>query len=90
MECNVARTSSSRGTIRATRKPEPVSFPDPARVAVRGAELALLPLPKLIELKLASGVTAPHRLRDLADVLELIRVASLTSDFAEQGAPEEE
>jgi len=38
---------------------------------------ALLPLDKLIELKLASAISAPHRLKDLADVLELIRVLSL-------------
>ena len=55
-------------------KPKPVRFPDPGEVAVRGAEVALLPLAKLVELKLASGMSAPHRLRDLADVLELIRV----------------
>jgi len=63
-------------------KPKPVSFPDPAKVAVRGARVALLPLPKLIELKLASGISAPHRLKDLADVLELIRAASLSEDLA--------
>lgn len=59
-----------------------MSFPDPAEVAVRGARAALLPLPKLIELKLASGMSAPHRLKDLADVLELVRTASLPSDVA--------
>ena len=64
-------------------KPKPVSFPDPAKVAVRGARVALLPLPKLIELKLASGMSAPHRLKDLADVIELIRAASLPSNLAD-------
>jgi len=43
--------------------PKPVVFPDPAQVAVRGERVALLPLPRLIELKLASGMTAPHRLK---------------------------
>src|SRR5579864_7827896 len=51
--------------------PKPVSFPDPAKVAVRGERVALVPLPVLIELKLASGMTAPHRLKDLADVIEI-------------------
>lgn len=37
---------------------------------------------KLIELKLASGMTAGHRLKDLADVQELIKARSLTSEFA--------
>jgi len=50
---------------------------------VRGARVALLPLPKLIELKLASGISAPHRLRDLANVLELIRCARLRRELAE-------
>ena len=63
-------------------KPKPVAFPDPAAVAIREGPVALLPLPVLVELKLASGMTAPHRLRDLADVLELIRVRGLPADFA--------
>lgn len=58
-------------------KPKPVRFPDPAVVAIRGARGAFLPLPRLIELKLASGMSAPHRLKDLADVLELVRAAGL-------------
>jgi hypothetical protein len=63
-------------------KPKPVVFPDPASAAVRGQRVALLPLPKLIELKLASGLSAPHRLKDLADVLELVRALSLPRDLA--------
>lgn len=63
-------------------KVKPVAFPDPAREAVRGERFALLPLSTLVELKLASGMTAPHRLRDLADVIELIRVNALGEDFA--------
>jgi hypothetical protein len=38
-------------------------------------------------LKLASGMTAPHRLKDLADVQELIKLRGLTSEFAEQLDP---
>lgn len=64
-------------------KPKPVAFPDPALTAVRGRRVALLPLGKLIELKLASGISAPHRLKDLADVLELIRVLSLPRQLAD-------
>ncbi len=63
-------------------KPKPVVFPNPAVVAERGSRVALLPLPRLIELKLASGMTAPHRLKDLADVQELIRAASLSRELA--------
>jgi hypothetical protein len=60
-----------------------VVFPDPAEAAVRGRRLALLPLPTRIELKLASGLSAPHRLKDLADVLELIRVLALPREVAD-------
>jgi hypothetical protein len=62
-------------------KPKPVAFPDPATTARRGARVALLPLPTLIELKLASGMTAPHRLKDLADVQEVIRILGLPRDL---------
>ncbi len=68
-------------------KPKPVVFPDPAQAAVRGRRVALLPLPKLIELKLASGLSAPHRLKDLADVLELIRQLALPREMAESLDP---
>ncbi len=64
-------------------RPKPVVFPHPAQAAIRGRRVALLPLPQLIELKLASGLSAPHRLKDLADVLELIRILSLPKGMAE-------
>jgi hypothetical protein len=64
-------------------KPKAVAFPDPAVVAIRGRRVALLPLPKLIELKLASGISAPHRLKDLADVLELIKALDLPRQTGE-------
>jgi hypothetical protein len=67
--------------------PKPVAFSDPAADAVRGARVALVSLPRLIELKLASGMTAPHRLRDLADVLELIRILRLAPELADQLDP---
>jgi hypothetical protein len=63
-------------------KPKPVRFPDPAAVAIRGEHGAFLPLEALIELKLASGLSAPHRLKDLADVLELIRAAGLPESLS--------
>ncbi len=68
-------------------KEKPVAFPDPAAKGVRGERFALLPLETLIELKLASGMTAPHRLKDLADVIELVRVNRLERDYAEKLDP---
>ena len=64
-------------------KPKSVRFPDPA-VAVRGEGFWVLPIRDLVELKLASGLTNPDRLKDLADVQELIRHASLPLELAEE------
>ncbi|MBI4468446.1 MAG: nucleotidyl transferase AbiEii/AbiGii toxin family protein [Acidobacteria bacterium] len=68
-------------------RPKPVSFPDPAGVSMELDGIRVVKLEKLIELKLASGMTAPHRLRDLADVQELIKVRGLGADMAEQLDP---
>jgi hypothetical protein len=70
------------GSYPGDGKPKPVVFPDPAQAAERGARVALLPLPTLIELKLASGLTAPDRLKDLADVQEVIRIGQLPRTLA--------
>jgi len=65
-------------------KPKPVAFPDPAAVAFQGLKGRYLPLPKLVELKLASGMSAPHRLKDLTDVLELVRAAKLPRELGDE------
>jgi hypothetical protein len=75
------------GSFPGDGKPKPVVFPDPATAAERGARVALLPLPRLIELKLASGMTAPHRLKDLADVVELVRAVHLAEGLAAELNP---
>lgn len=54
-------------------KPKPIAFPDPASASTTIEGVRYLTLPRLIELKLASGLTNPNRLKDLADVQELIR-----------------
>jgi hypothetical protein len=65
-------------------KPKPVAFPDPADVATRIDGIAYLALPKLVELKLASGLTGGvTRLKDLADVVALIETLGLPAEFAE-------
>jgi hypothetical protein len=68
-------------------KPKPVAFPDPERVAVVKDGIKYLRLESLVELKLASGMTSPDRLRDLADVLELIRALDLPEEFSGQLSP---
>ncbi len=62
--------------------PKAVSFPDPKESYEVIDGLKTISLEKLIELKLASGMTAPHRLKDLADVQEMIHIKGLTADFA--------
>lgn len=62
-------------------KPKPVSFPDPASAHVERDGYRVISLEKLIELKLASGMSAPHRLRDLADVQDLISTLDLPLDM---------
>src|SRR5262245_50394613 len=58
-------------------KPKPVALPTPATASVSGEKYRVLALPALIDLKLASGMTAPHRMQDLTDVLRLIRAARI-------------
>jgi hypothetical protein len=65
-------------------RPKPVAFPDPTEASEALQGLRVLQLPRLLELKLASGMTAPHRLRDLADVQEIIKVRKLDASFADQ------
>jgi len=68
-------------------QPKPVAFPDPTECFTIIDDLRILPLPKLIELKLASGMTGAGRLKDLADVESLINVLDLPADFAQQLNP---
>src|SRR5262245_15020634 len=55
-------------------QPKPVAFPDPNQVVEDLSGIRVVNLPTLIELKLASGMTNRNRLKDMADVQELIRV----------------
>jgi hypothetical protein len=50
-------------------KPAPTTIPHPGRIGAHRGALTYVPLPALIELKLAAG-----RARDEADVVELLRV----------------
>lgn len=65
-------------------KPKDVQFPDPSEVTEIIDDLKCLNLPTLIELKLASGMSGTDRMKDLADVQELIKLFSLTEDYAEE------
>ncbi len=63
-------------------KPKPVAFPTPLSVADEIDGIRCINLPALVELKLASGMTNSERMKDLADVLELIKALDLPRDFA--------
>jgi hypothetical protein len=68
-------------------QPKPISFPEPSSVAVNLGGVHYVSLSNLIELKLASGMTNVGRLKDLADVQELIKALGLTAEFAPQLHP---
>jgi hypothetical protein len=86
-ELNVHIDVLSTGRFPGDDKPKPIAFPDPTTAAVRGARFSLLPMERFIELKLASGMVAPHRGKDLVDVQELIKSAKLGRDVAERLDP---
>lgn len=67
--------------------PKPVAFPDPSTVAEVVGSLQVVTLPRFLELKLASGMTAPHRLQDLADVLRLAERRKLPRELGAQLDP---
>ncbi|MBM3998594.1 MAG: hypothetical protein FJ297_03455 [Planctomycetes bacterium] len=68
--------------------PKPVAFPCPEDVREIGADgIPYVSLAALLELKMASGMTAPHRPRDLDDVIQLIRVNRLSLDYVESLNP---
>ena len=64
-------------------RPKSVRFPRPDCIARSETSMRALDLRTLIELKLASGMSTPDRLQDLADVLSLTRANGLTESFAE-------
>jgi hypothetical protein len=64
-------------------KPGPIAFPNPADVGETIDDTLIVSLPRLIELKLASG-RASHRAGDLNDVQRLIQALNLPRDFADK------
>lgn len=64
--------------------PASLSFPQPKDVAEDRSGMRVVSLECLIELKLLAGQNNPGRVRDLADVQELIRVRRLDEGFAQR------
>ena len=67
--------------------PKPVRFPHPADSSVEIDGVRVVALERLVELKLASAISAPHRRRDSSDIQDLIRTVRLPADFAEKLDP---
>lgn len=67
--------------------PKPVAFPDPAvkQTMIEGARF--VPLETMLEMKLASGLTNPRRLRDFSDVQDVIQNLALVAEFADRLDP---
>jgi hypothetical protein len=71
------------GDFPGDRLPRPIAFPTPESVSEHDAEgLTFISLKTLIELKLASGMTAAHRMQDMADVMNLIRINKLATRYS--------
>jgi hypothetical protein len=68
-------------------RPKPVAFPDPATCSIEVGGIRYVRLTTLLELKLASGLTNPGRLKDLADVQELIRARDLPLELRDELDP---
>ena len=80
---NVPLEIITTGEYPGDGKPKSVQFPDPSTAAESINGVQTVTLPKLIELKLASGITGLGRLKDLADVQEMIRARALPASFAD-------
>jgi hypothetical protein len=86
--CNVNIDTLIVGEYPGDGLPKPVAFPPPEDVAEIAADgIPYLSLKTLLELKLASGMTAAHRMQDLADVMKLIQANQLPLDYAESLHP---
>ena len=84
---NVSIEVMTTGEFPGDGKPKPIAMPDPSSSSVEIDGIKFVTLEKLIELKLASGLTAPDRLKDLADVQELIKIRGLDESFASKLDP---
>lgn len=84
---NVTVEIVTTGEYPGDGRPKPVQFHDPQESFDIIEGVKTVNLEKLIELKLASGMTAPHRLKDLADVQELIKIKNLGADFVNKLNP---
>lgn len=86
-EENIPVEITTAGEFPGDGLPKSVVFPDPSDVGVMTDGVNTVSLPKLIELKLTSGMSAPDRLKDLADVQEMIKIKGLGDAYAAELDP---
>lgn len=79
---NIPLNIITAGEYPGDGQPKPIVFPEPKECVVEIENIKTLKLEKLIELKPASGLSAPDRLKDLADVQELIKLYGLDAEYA--------
>jgi hypothetical protein len=65
-------------------KPKPVAFPSPSGHTIEKNGIQYINLETLIELKLASGLSNPDRMKDLVDVLEVIKTLNLSAEYSKK------
>ena len=83
-ETNVKIEIITAGEFPGDGLPKPVSFPVPEGQTVEEDDVLVINLEKLLELKLASGLSASHRMRDLADVQDLIMALNLPLELKDK------
>lgn len=86
-EQNVPIEIITSGEYPGDGKPKSVQFHEPSEHWVVIDGVKTVDLPTLIALKLASGMSGLARLKDLADVQELVRLKHLDADMAERLDP---
>jgi hypothetical protein len=68
-------------------KEKPIDFPDPGQGTVEIDGVRFVTLEKLVELKLASGISNFNRMRDLGDVQSMIHALKLPRSFGDKLHP---
>ncbi len=86
--CNVNVDALIVGEYPGDGLPKPIAFPAPETVSeVDQQGIPYISLRTLLELKLASGMTAAHRVQDKADVMHLIRANHLPLAYVDSLNP---
>jgi len=86
--CDVNIDALMVGSYPGDGLPKPIAVPEPEVVTeFMDDAIPYISLKTLLELKMASGLTAAHRIQDLGDVIQLIKVNHLPIDYPDQLNP---